>query len=350
MRSDGNTGLLLAPSSGGALTFNLPSVGGTLITSTTTSDAILRDLELHGTLTMKAMTGPGVLTLNASEEATNTTGSDGDLMYWTAGAPAFATVATVLGGSPWLLGGNALTTATNQLGTTSAHDVQLIAGGTTNVRLTLSNTFAATIVNDGGEIRYEEAGGSNYTAFKAGTQTTDITYTLPTTAPTAGQALRAGNTTPTDLEWSTPGGTGSILVYVKTSDQEHTNSDWEVVSGFSYTLEPSTTYRVVGLFNMKTTNANDDPAVKFGSPGTGSTISLFFTVTTSSATSSVNLADFDPTHAHLDNESTNFEKYLISGTITTGTTTAAADLEFHKNTGSPTITIGAGSYLMFIPN
>jgi hypothetical protein len=52
----------------------------------------------------------------------------------------------------------------------------------------------------------------------------------------------------------------------------------------------------------------------------------------------------------VDNGTANFEKYFVTGTLTTSTTVAAADFEFNKLTGAPTITIGAGSYLMFIPD
>lgn len=60
-----------------------------------------------------------------------------------------------------------------------------------------------------GELRFREpsASGSNYSGFKAGIQAFDLIYTLPTTAPTAGQVLSAaapsGNVSQTS--WSTAG-------------------------------------------------------------------------------------------------------------------------------------------------
>lgn len=106
--------------------------------------------------------------------------------------------------SAWLVGGNDVTSTPtlNKIGTTSAHDLQLVAGGAGNVRLTLDDALAAVTVNNGGQLRLEEAGGPNYSAFVAGAQTADITYRLPITAPTALQVLRANSTTPTDLEWA----------------------------------------------------------------------------------------------------------------------------------------------------
>lgn len=104
----------------------------------------------------------------------------------------------------WLLGGNDLTSTPllNQIGTTSAHDLQIVAGGAANVRLTLDDATATVTVNNGGQLRFEEAGGTNFSAFVAGAQTADITYRLPLTVPTANQVLRANATSPTDLEWA----------------------------------------------------------------------------------------------------------------------------------------------------
>ncbi|MFN8366545.1 MAG: hypothetical protein U0Y96_04800 [Candidatus Kapaibacterium sp.] len=50
---------------------------------------------------------------------------------------------------------------------------------------------ALTNAGTASELRFYEpsASGSNYSAFKASAQTTDLTYTLPATAPTAGQVL-----------------------------------------------------------------------------------------------------------------------------------------------------------------
>jgi hypothetical protein len=96
--------------------------------------------------------------------------------------------------------------------TTPLHKLQLQNG---NLALTNNTNTAA-------ELRFYEPtnnGGANYTAFKATTQSDDITYTLPATAPTAGQVLTAG-ATPTDLTWTTVsssslwvvgGGTGSLV-------------------------------------------------------------------------------------------------------------------------------------------
>ncbi|MFN0048525.1 MAG: hypothetical protein ACKVOU_05345, partial [Cytophagales bacterium] len=77
-----------------------------------------------------------------------------------------------------------------------------------NGNLLLSST--ATL---GSELRFEEGTstpGDHYTAFRAGDQAVNITYTLPLTAPITGQMLAAG-ATPTNLTWANAGisGTGT---------------------------------------------------------------------------------------------------------------------------------------------
>ncbi len=61
-------------------------------------------------------------------------------------------------------------------------------------------TDGNSLISNGSELRFGEPGGNEYTAFKAGVQSANITYTLPTTSPIAGQVLTA-SASPTDLIW-----------------------------------------------------------------------------------------------------------------------------------------------------
>jgi fibronectin-binding autotransporter adhesin len=77
---------------------------------------------------------------------------------------------------------------------------------TINGDKTLSGATSLTGVataKAGVAIRYENPAGTFSTGFKAGAQTADLTYTLPTAAATGNQVLRANSTTPTNLEWAT---------------------------------------------------------------------------------------------------------------------------------------------------
>jgi hypothetical protein len=67
-----------------------------------------------------------------------------------------------------------------------------------------SNILVGNTNNSASELRFLEPSnsGTNYTAFKAGDQSSDITLTLPTTAPVAYSILGVDNNTPTNLSWS----------------------------------------------------------------------------------------------------------------------------------------------------
>jgi len=116
----------------------------------------------------------------------------------------------------WALGGNQLVSPgplDNRLGSLDAANVQLIAGGNTNVRLELVHDAHATLVPNEVALRFVEASpGTNYVGFKAAATTATYTVTLPATAPTGNQVLRANFVTPTNLEWATvSGGSGWAL-------------------------------------------------------------------------------------------------------------------------------------------
>jgi hypothetical protein len=132
----------------------------------------------------------------------------------------------------WELTGTAITTggtAANEqyLGTSNAQDLVLASNASEGIRLVgvagpaqgfigigtaapkapvdiartvlLSNTGVAT------ELRFAEpsAGGSNYTAFRAGQQNADVTYTLPDAAPASDGMVLTGSTSG-QLTWTKP--------------------------------------------------------------------------------------------------------------------------------------------------
>lgn len=136
----------------------------------------------------------------------------------------------------WQTTGNAGTAAeTNYLGTSDANPLVIKTDGvqrmiilkTGEVGIDVATPNSKLAVNDGnisivntlnsaGQLRYYEpsASGTNYTGFTAGVMGSDIIYTLPTTAPTAGQVLTAG-ATPTTLQWSSvAGGAADTLWFV----------------------------------------------------------------------------------------------------------------------------------------
>ncbi|MBV6463578.1 MAG: hypothetical protein OKBPIBMD_01011 [Chlorobi bacterium] len=119
----------------------------------------------------------------------------------------------------WLVGRNDLTApANNTVGSTSAHDVILIAGGTAsaNQRLILSASSNTISTSDGGGFRFAEpvADGGNFTAFIPAAQPENIVYTLPKSAPALNQFLKATEVAGSNvtLGWAVVSGSGSHYV------------------------------------------------------------------------------------------------------------------------------------------
>lgn len=75
--------------------------------------------------------------------------------------------------------------------------------------------FVAQNIQTTGELRLSN--GSFYSAFEAsGSQASTVEYVLPASAPTANQVLRANSATPTNLEWATIAGSGSVSGFAAT--------------------------------------------------------------------------------------------------------------------------------------
>jgi len=114
------------------------------------------------------------------------------------------------GKSAWLVGGQALT-STGLIGSTTAFDVQLVAGPATTPRAIVSATTNAVSLPDQTELRfYEPVGsGTNYTAFKADVQANNIALMLPAVVGPAGAwlgiaAAPAPTATSATLTWISP--------------------------------------------------------------------------------------------------------------------------------------------------
>lgn len=73
-----------------------------------------------------------------------------------------------------------------------------VIGGTTPS----AGTFTTLTANSSFRLLESGASPTYYTIFTSGDQNSNITYTLPTNSPVAGQVLTAGETVPTNLQWS----------------------------------------------------------------------------------------------------------------------------------------------------
>jgi len=163
----------------------------------------------------------------------------------------------------WLLGGNDLSgPADNRIGSTTAHDLILIAGGGSNTRLTLLNSVNAVEVN-GGELRFVESGGTEYSSFKSGAQTNSITYTWPTTTPAVNEVLQATSVTGNDvvLGWEATGGTTTTVT--KSANQTTTNNNYLDVQDIAIPMQPGKHYRFTIMLELqKSANGGGDPTAE----------------------------------------------------------------------------------------
>ena len=129
-------------------------------------------------------------------------------------------------GTEWLLAGNTNATSNSWLGTANNNPLVVktnntermrvlatgnVGIGETNPSMRLTVARQLMLTNTGGapELRLAAASGTNFTAFKTGTQGASITYTLPLSGGTTGSALTTDdndNLTWTNLnEWKTIG-------------------------------------------------------------------------------------------------------------------------------------------------
>ena len=224
-------------------TILLPNTSGTLITTndsgTVTSAMIADDSIVNGDIKsdaaiaftkLAALTSAQILVGNASNKAA-AVAVTGDIAISNAGVVGISSGVIV---DSDISGSAAITGSKIATGTTSAVGVLQLTDAADSTSTTTAATPAAVkiakdaadaaattanaalpkaggtmtgnlILDNASELRLTEADsdGANYTALKAQAQSGDITLTLPATAPTANQVLKANASTPTTLEWAT---------------------------------------------------------------------------------------------------------------------------------------------------
>lgn len=171
---------------------------------------------------------------------------------------------------------------------------QTLRGGTSgSATLQLSSTSNASkgrieLAFDGGDVwiggasaastlRLYNAGGANYTGLVAGAQTSDITYTLPTTGGTSGQFLSTNGSG--TLSWATGAtisGTTNRIPYFNSSTTlgnsgltwDNTNSRLGInVIAPSATLQVGGTSDNSGTYSLYITNQSGDKVINFDNSG-----------------------------------------------------------------------------------
>ncbi|MEZ4782701.1 MAG: hypothetical protein R3F28_01365 [Candidatus Kapaibacterium sp.] len=283
------------------------SIDGTSIGSTTPSTGAFTTLNANSTTTLGDGNGDNI-TLDVSDATTGGTLSvdvtngtldiDGLtqdnvltnlLVVDGTGVVHTRSVASISGGSGWSLTGNSGTTAgTNFLGTTDNVDLvfktnnaeQMRIDNTGNLGIGTNNPGQKLEVQDGnlllsntgtaGELRFAEpsAGGTEYTAFKAGAQGANITYTLPLAQGAVGSVLSNNGTG--SLSWTNPnqnGSVGSQGFARKTADESITNvGTLQNDDHLALPLAASTTYVIEGFLYAYSNVNNAELIIGFDVP------------------------------------------------------------------------------------
>ncbi len=169
----------------------------------------------------------------------------------------------------WALGGNDLTSAgptDNRIGSTSAHDVELIANST--VRATLLEATNAIQTGAGTELRLLEPSGSEFTALVAQDQANNITYTLPATIGAAGEVLAiAASPVPTatsaTLEWVSVGSSSSSSTTItKSATENFSSGTYSNVTDLSMSVTAGKMYVVSFVVEAVKTSGSGNPNVQ----------------------------------------------------------------------------------------
>lgn len=194
---------------------------------------------------------------------------------WTLPAQSGTLALSSVGG--WTIGGNSLS-ATGLLGSLSAHDVTLIAGGNTatNERLTLLNGEDAVLLPTETALRFGDAAGGQYTALVSppvltgGSGTGNVTLILPEGLP-GGPDVRIQVKTVNavsgvvELEYSNPNTTGSIGFKGNTvASCNGSNATTVPVTGMTLEVESNAIYSFEAIVEVDGANSNAD--VTFGTP------------------------------------------------------------------------------------
>jgi hypothetical protein len=168
----------------------------------------------------------------------------------------------------WSLSGNALG-GTEVLGSINGFDVHLIAGGSSNIRLSLLNNAPAVLLPARTELRFGDVAGGDYSALKAPQiQTGNVTYVLPYYKPTeAGQRLQVDtlNGDTVVLGYTTEEKSTDVSFDTKTNFTE-TNAGPIDVADMAITVLPNKTYAFEAVISVQYTGAGCDAEISFTLP------------------------------------------------------------------------------------
>lgn len=197
---------------------------------------------------------------------------------------------------------------------------------TANGALTLT---APLTLNGTSEIRLNNGSNTFYSSFKAAAgQGANITYTLPSTAPAAGQVLTAGTSNPTELTWANPtsgGGGGSNVQFIVDGTDNTTdgNSNWDDINDMAVTLEAGKSYILTTFYRLARVG-NTSANMEIGWTRSSNSVNMdwyYSVVTNDDVNEDDNTGDFDEGSTPIISLSSNTMVIEIRGLVvnTSGT-------------------------------
>ncbi|MCB0714353.1 MAG: hypothetical protein KDD67_18650 [Ignavibacteriae bacterium] len=351
--ADGTNGQVLTTDGAGVLSWGTAGGGAGVGEPYLTASA-------SGTLSAERVltAGTGVSVVDGGANSTMTVAIGQSVA--TSATPTFAGVTIPTGNINVTTGNFAITTGNIS---TTIGNISTTTGSITTTAGSVGTLSGNLYADNGGELRLFEpdGSGSEYTAFKSGAQSGNITYTLPATNGTAGQVLRVASApaptgTAATLEWGTASGATGLasvggMVFVRKGSDESVVSSTTLQNDddLVIALNANETYQVEGIFYVTTTNAGHDFQIAFTVPS-GTTMKLPYS---SSRAGSTNYLENDVLTTSgsagtvVDLASGSLHVVSIRGTVRTGGNSGDLQLQWaDDNTGgTQTVTVETDSFL-----
>jgi hypothetical protein len=254
----------------------------------------------------------------------------------------------------WLLAGNSGTSATtNFVGNSDSINLNLKTNNTTRFTIAANgkigvgsssptnlfetnngNIFLGNSNNTAAELRFAQpsSGGNYYTSFKAQNQSTNITYSLPTTQGAANSVLTNDGTG--TLTW----GLGSVQFAEKVADESVTSSTTlQDDNDFTFTVGANQTYEIDGIIKVSCSSTGLLKAQFIAPSGSTEFINVFVN---RSAADDVTFMYSPTTEYNLATTtiSSTTDVIMIHGTVKTTSTAGTFKLQWAQKTSHATAT------------
>ncbi len=295
------------------------ATGGASVASGTTTNSTLRWNGSAWVENTNAQTNAGALTLGSNSNAASVVLNDGQATSKT----ATISLANLAANRAYTIP-DAGTTASFVM-TEGAQTINGTKSFNTNVLLSNSGTAS--------ELRFFEpsAGGSNYTGFKAQSQSVDVTYTLPAADGSNGQVLSTNGSS--TLSWVTPSTTATTVPISGLTAAAATNSINNADYAQTWQWNSLSSNTALALSSTSTAAAsNTQKLLSLSLSGANATTTQttygLYSTNTHTGTSSTNIAAY----LSASGGTNNYALVIPSGNVGIGTTTPTSVL--HVNGAS----------------